>query len=60
MQYYKKDAEILKKSGFIGSNLNTCFYVKKSEKCVLYIALYVDDNLMIRDVEAINAVIASQ
>ena len=45
--------KILKNLGFVGGNVVPCLYVKKSAKCVVYIALYVDDNLMISDLAAI-------
>ena len=38
--------EILKSSGFVGDNIDPCLYVKKSAKGIVYVALYVDDNLM--------------
>ena len=34
-QYYKKNIEILKKVGFIGSNVDPCLYLKKSAKRVV-------------------------
>ena len=45
-QYYKKAAEILKSSGVEGGSIDSCLYVKRSAKGIVYIALYVDDNLM--------------
>ena len=39
--------EILKSSGFVGGSINSCLYVKRSMKGIVYVALYVDDNLMI-------------
>ena len=44
----------MKSSGFVGGSINQCLYVKKSTKHVVHVALYVDDNLMIRDTVAIN------
>ena len=41
------------KEGFIGGNVDTCLYMKKSEKGVVYIALYMDDHLLIGNPEAI-------
>ena len=32
---------------FCGGSIDPCFYVKKSTKPILYVALYIDDNLMI-------------
>ena len=45
-QYYKKAVKILKNLGFEAGNVDPCLYVKKSAKGVVYIALYVNDNLM--------------
>ena len=58
-QYYKKAVEILKSSSFIGGNIDPCLYVKKSTKGIVYIALYVDDNLMIDDIAAIDDAIVA-
>ena len=49
---------ILKKIGFEGGEVDPCLYVCKStEFGRVYIALYVDDNLIVRKEEAINEVI---
>ena len=48
-QYYKKAIKILKSFGFVGGYIDPCLYVKKSMKGIVYVALYVDDNLMIVD-----------
>ena len=53
-QYIKKAVEILKSSGFVGGSIDPCLYVKKSAKGMVYIALYVDDNLMVSNITAIN------
>ena len=55
--YYKKDIKILKNSGFFGGSIDPCLYVKKSVKDIIYVALYVDDNLMIGDVAALHDII---
>ena len=55
-QYYKKAVEILKSSG-VGGSINPCLYVKKSTKGIIYVAFYVDNNLMIGDCAAIDDVI---
>ena len=54
MQCVKKAIEILKILGFLRGNVHSCLYVKKSAKGIVYIALYVDDNLMICDMAAID------
>ena len=46
-QYYKKAVKILKSSSFIGSNIDSCLYAKKSVKGIVYVVLYIDNNLMI-------------
>ena len=53
-QYYKKAVEILKRSGFVGGSINPCLYVKKSMNGIVYVALYVGDNLMIGNIATIN------
>ena len=58
-QYYKKAIEMLKKAGFVGGNANPCFHVKKSAKGVVYVALYVDDNFMVGNLEAIDEAIVA-
>ena len=56
-QYYKKDVEILKSSGFVGGSIDPCLYVKKSTKGIVHVDLYIDDNLMIGDIAAIDGAI---
>ena len=56
-QYYKNAVKILKKSWFVGGNVGPCLYVKKIKKGIVYIALYVDNNLMIGVIEAIDEAI---
>ena len=53
-QHYKKAMEILKSSGFEGGSIDPCLYVKRSAKGIVYVALYVDDNLMIGNKAAID------
>ena len=57
--YCKKAVKIVKNLGIIGGSVNLCLYVKKSAKCVVYIVLYIDDNLMVRDMVAIDDVISA-
>ena len=54
LQYYKKAVEILKSSGFEEGSIFPCLYVKRSMKAIVYVALYVDNNLMIGDKAAID------
>ena len=58
-QYYKKAVKILKKLGLVRGNVDQWFSVKKSEMGIINVALYVDNNLMIGDIEAINNAIAA-
>ena len=46
--------EILKNFSFIGGSINPCLYVKKSAKGIVYMALHIDDNLMIGNIATIN------
>ena len=55
----KRPSKILKNLGFVGGNFDPYLYVKKSSKGIVYIALYMDDNLMVGDVEAISHAISS-
>ena len=54
---YKKAVDILKSSSFIGGSIDPCFYVNKSAKGIVYIALYVDNNLMVGNIATIHDVI---
>ena len=49
----------MKNSGFVEGVVDPCLYMKKSSKGLVYIALYVDDNLMIGNMVAIDHAIAS-
>ena len=56
-QYNKEVAEILKKIGFTGNYVNPFHYMKQSIKGRVYVALYVDDNLMVGNPEAKDEVV---
>ena len=56
-QYYMKVIEILENLGFVGDNVGPCFYVKKSTKSIVYVALYVDNNLMVGNIETVDGAI---
>ena len=58
-QYYKKAVKILKNFEFVGGNVDPCLYVKKGVKGVVYVALYVDDYLMVGDIAAIDDTISA-
>ena len=47
----------MKSSVFIGGNINPYLYVKKSAKGIVYVALYVGNNLMVGDIAAIDKAI---
>ena len=44
----------MKSFGFIGGSIDPCLYVKKSVKGIVYIALYIYDNLMVGDIAMID------
>ena len=44
----------MKNLGFIGGNVNPCLYVKKSAMGAVYVALYMDNNLMEDNMVAID------
>ena len=57
-QYHKKAVAILKKIGFEGEEVDPCLYVYERTKFGrVYIALYVETNLIVRKEKAINEVI---
>ena len=49
----------MKKIGFEGGEVDPCLLVLKNGKGLCYIALYVNDNLLVGTTEVIDAVIAS-
>ena len=49
--------EILKNLEFRGGKVDPCLYMKKNVKGIVYIALYIGDNLMIGNMAAIDDVI---
>ena len=53
-QYCRKAVVILKSSGFIRCIVDLCLYVKRSNKGLVYIALYIDHNLMLVEIAAID------
>ena len=56
-QYYKKTVEILRKIGFVGGDIDPCLYYRKSKQGTVFIAIYVDDNLLVGDADAIQETI---
>jgi histone deacetylase 1/2 len=53
-QYYKKAHGILRKIGFTGGDVDPCLFVKYSSLGIVFIALYVDDNLLVGHPKAIE------
>ena len=53
-QYYKKAVAILRKIGFEGGEVDPCLFVKQYALGIVYVALYVDDNLLIGTPAAIE------
>ena len=53
-QYYKKARSILLKIGFTGGTVDPCLFHRKTEKGLVFIGLFVDDNLLIGHPEAIE------
>ena len=56
-QYHKKAVQILQKIGFEGGDVDPCLYVWKNNKGIVFIAIYVDDNLLVGNKEAIDKTI---
>ena len=50
----KKACGILRKIRFTGGDVNPCLFVKKSSKGIVFITLYVDDNLLVGHPDAIE------
>ena len=53
-QYYKKARGILRKIVFTGGDVDPCVFVKKSPNGIVFIAIYVDDNLLVGYPDAIE------
>ena len=58
-QYYKKMVRILKDIGFAGGYVDPCLFMKDYVKGLIYIALYMDENLLIGHTRAILGVIGN-
>ena len=56
-QYFKKAVHVLKEISFNGGEVDPCLFWRKSSKGMCYIALYVDDNLLVGDLPAIDETI---
>jgi hypothetical protein len=56
-QYYKTFARALRKIGFTGGVADPCLMVKRNELGVCFIAIWVDDSLLVGDEKAITQTI---
>ena len=56
-QYFTKFATALRKIGFTGGYADPCMMVRRDKHGIVFIAVYVDDSLLIGNDEAIEAVI---
>jgi hypothetical protein len=57
-QYFKTFTSVLIELGFEGGQVDPCLMMKKNDKGIVYIAIYVDDCLMVGDKAAIEDAIA--
>ncbi|KAL7457138.1 hypothetical protein ACHAWC_008616 [Mediolabrus comicus] len=55
--YYELWAKTLREMGFKGGNVDPCLFYRVNKLGTVYIAVYVDDNLIIGDEAAVNDVI---
>ncbi len=55
--YHKKAVQISRKNGFKGGDVNLCLYIQKSKKIIVFIAIYLDDNLLVGNEAAIDEII---
>ncbi len=53
-QYHKKAVEVLQKIGFNGGQVDPCLFWKQYEKDVVFVTIYVDDNLIVGHPKAIE------
>jgi hypothetical protein len=58
IQYFKKFTSVLKELGFEGGQVDPWLMMKKKDKGIVYIAIHVDDCLMVDDKVTIEDVIA--
>ena len=56
-QYYKFFIKVLKKIGFVGGDADPCLMMRKNKSGVVYIAIWVNDSLLISNDNAIHATI---
>jgi hypothetical protein len=58
-QYFKRIKKTLHSIGFKGDDADKCLFCRRCKKGICYIAVYVDDNLMVGDIDAIDDTIKS-
>ena len=56
-QYYKKFTKILKKLGFLGGDVDPCLFTRKDKYGLVFVAIYVDDNLVVGHKKAVDRTI---
>jgi len=56
-EYFRKFITILKKIGFTGGTIDPCLMMRKNQHGIVYIAIYVDDCLLLGDKKAIEKVV---
>ena len=56
-QYYTLYIKSLRDCGFTGGRVDPCLMMRKNEKGVVYVAIWVDDSLLVGDDAAIDATI---
>ena len=56
-QYYKKFIKKLRKRGFTGGIIDPCLMMRKDQNGIVFIAIWVDDSLMMGHTKAIEAAI---
>ncbi len=53
-QYHKKAVEVLHKIGFNCEKVDPCLFWKRFQKGVVFMAIYVDDNMIVGHPKAID------
>ena len=53
-QYHKKFVEILRSIGFKGGDVDPCLFTRKDSRGLVYVGLYVDDNLVVGHKDAVE------
>jgi len=56
-EYFKKFIHVLKNIGFIGGTIDPCLMLRRNKSGIVYIAIYVDDCLLMGDRPAVDKAI---